>query len=488
MSATSPRRSGAVPGRVGPDLLRAPIVGRFLRWRHARPAAQVVTGLLAALVVYDGLFGPQLAPKNVAGVLPWVQWRGLVVFSLLLVGNVFCFACPFVAPRRVAKRLGRGRLPWPRRLSSKWLAVAILVLFFWAYEAFDFWASPALTAWLVLAYFAAAFLFEAVFRGSAFCKHVCPIGQFHFVNSAASCFEVAARDVGECASCATKDCIRGRGAARRRQDGCQLWLFQPRKIGNADCTFCLDCAHACPHNNVGVLARAPAAELADDRPRSSLGTPSRRLDLAALYVIVTFAAFVNAFGMVAPVYSVERWLASASGLRSEPLVLALLFLGGLVALPGCLVLGAAAESRRLSATRRPLARVAARHAYGLLPIGFGMWLAHYGYHFLTGALTIVPVAQSLLTALGVPIFGQPRWGMGQVVPTAWLVPIELVLLQVGALVSLVTSFRIAEFDALDETSAMGAFLPWAVLIVLLSLVGVWLLLQPMEMRGTFVAG
>ena len=30
--------------------------------------------------------------------------------------------------------------------------------------------------------------------------------------------------------------------------GCELALVQPRKVGNMDCTFCMDCVRACPHD------------------------------------------------------------------------------------------------------------------------------------------------------------------------------------------------------------------------------------------------
>ena len=64
---------------------------------------------------------------NLAGVLPWIHWRGLVVLGLLAAGNVFCMACPFLLPRTLARRwLPAGR-SWPRRLRSKWLAVVLLV-------------------------------------------------------------------------------------------------------------------------------------------------------------------------------------------------------------------------------------------------------------------------------------------------------------------------------------------------------------------------
>jgi len=55
------------------------------------------------------------------------------------------------------------------------------------------------------------------------------------------------------------------------QRGCELALFQRAKVGNVDCTFCLDCVHACPHDNSGMLSRAPASELMVDPQRSGIG-------------------------------------------------------------------------------------------------------------------------------------------------------------------------------------------------------------------------
>lgn len=63
----------------------------------------------------DNQFGPQLAPRNLAGVIPWVQWRGLIVLALLLAGNLFCMACPFMLTRQLAKRL----FPASRALAEK---------------------------------------------------------------------------------------------------------------------------------------------------------------------------------------------------------------------------------------------------------------------------------------------------------------------------------------------------------------------------------
>ncbi len=485
------------------DLLTWPLVGRFLRWRHARTALQVPLLLAAALIVFDGLVGPQLAPKNLATVGVWLHYRGLVVLALLLAGNLFCMACPFMLPRQAARRLrerfGRGGRVAPAWLRGKWVAVALVVLFFFCYELFDLWATPWWTAWLVVAYFLVAFAVDAVFRGAAFCKHVCPLGQFNFFGSLISPLEIKVREAAVCKKCRTKDCIKsplpskggGRVVGLR---GCELWLFQERKAGNMDCTFCLDCIHGCPYDNIGLIGRTPSSELWDDPYRSGVGRFSQRTDLAALVTVFTFGAYLNAFAMIRPVYALQAGLARALGTASEVPGLIVIFVVGLVVIPAVLLTAAGMATRSLSGLHAmPLGRLIRRYVYALVPMGFGMWLAHYSLHFLTGALTVVPVAQSFLADIGL-YAGSPAWGMGPLVPVAWLFPIEAMLLYLGALGSIVTAFQITVSELRENKAAarrrptLGAVLtaagPWMILTLLLLGFGLWIMLQPMEMRGT----
>jgi polyferredoxin len=191
------------------DLLRAPGVGAILRWPHFRRVAQTAMFLIALLIVADGLLGPQLSPMNLAGVLPWTHWRGLAAIALLTAGNFFCMTCPFMLVRDVGRRWLPARWPWPRALRSKSLAVALLAVYLWAYEAFSLWDSPWWTAWIVVGYFAAALVIDGLFKGASFCKYVCPIGQFQFAQSLTSPLEVKVREPEVCQACTTHDCIRG---------------------------------------------------------------------------------------------------------------------------------------------------------------------------------------------------------------------------------------------------------------------------------------
>jgi cytochrome c oxidase assembly factor CtaG len=457
------------------DLLHLPLLGRFLRWRHARLALQLPPVVLAALVVWDGLRGPEVGPMNLAGVLPWVHWRGFVVLGLLAAGNVACMTCPFTVPRRLARRwLPAGR-HWPRPLRSKWLALGLLALFLWAYEALALWDSPWWTAWIVVGYFVAAFAVDGLFRGAAFCKYVCPIGQFNFVGALVSPLEVAVRDPAVCASCRTRDCVRGRDGV----PGCELHLHQPRKAGNMDCTFCLDCVHACPHDNIGVTAVAPGHTLWNDPYRSGVGRFSRRPDLAALVLVLTFGAFANAAGMVAPVL---EW---RDRLRSPLLGASLFYLAALVLLPPLAAGGAALLAHRWGSLTAGPVEVATRFAFALVPLGLGMWLAHYGFHLLTGYDAALPAAQRFAGDLGLTALGAPEWVCNCCRPVGdWVLRLELLALDGGLLLSLYAGYRIACSLAPRPGQAMGALAPWALLMLLLFAAGVWLVFQPMQMRGT----
>jgi len=471
----------AIPPRRGLDLLAVPGVGTLLASRGLRRALQGVTLLIAIAVVVDGLLGPSMSPMNLAGVVPWTYWRGAVVVGLVALGNVFCPACPFMLPRGLARRLRLPRRPWPRALRSKWLAVGLVAAFLSASETFALWDSPVFTAWLVLGYFAAALAVDAVFRGASFCKYVCPIGQFQFVQSLASPFEVAVRRPEVCSECATHDCLRGNAQER----GCELELFLPRKSGSLDCTFCLDCVHACPHTNIGVLAGVPGRELVGDPARSSLGRLSQRPDVAALALVVVFGAFAGAAAMTGPVTRFAAELAGRLGLASTRPVTATAFLLALGIAPLALAGFAGGLGRRLARVDVPVRTLVCRFALALVPLGLAMWTAHCLFHLLAGWRSAVPVVQRLASGL----LGPPRWAMSaSAVDADRLLGVDLLLLDLGLLLTLWVGWRIAGSYGGRPGRSIGLAGPWALLAVALWLTGIWTFLQPMEMRGLMSHG
>ncbi len=347
---------------------------------------------------------------------------------------------------------------------SKWIAVALLATYLWAYEGLSsLQDSPSATAWIIAGYFVAAVLVDVAFKGASFCKYVCPIGQFHFVYSLVSPLEVKVREPAICTTCSTHDCIRGNERGR----GCELNLFQPAKLGNFDCTFCLDCVTACPSENVGILRVIPGDSLLEQRRASGVGKLSQRSDVAALALILVFGAFINAAGMTDPVMMwMHRLHAPFFG------VITILYMAGLFAVPATLAIVCGWLCKLWADSASSVQGLICAFALAMVPLGFAMWTAHFASHLISGWDTIEePFARILSIALPA---NSPKW-----IST---VPIQLVLLDFGLLVTLYAAWRLANRVA-PGRSAFGAMSPWALLAFALYGTGVWIVFQPMQMRG-----
>ena len=247
--------------------MRVPGLGRLFRWRYARPVLQAPLLVVSVVMILHGLFGPSLAPKNLATTLSWLHFRGVLVLVLLCAGNFFCLACPFMLVRQWARKLFKPRFNWPRALRNKWLSVGLFVLILFTLRAVRSVVFAVVDGvadcWLLSHGACGRRIFQACFVLQIRLPH----WTIQLLASTLSPFEVKVREQDVCTRCHTKDCIRG-----RREPvsdlvtirGCELALFQPSKVGNMDCTFCLDCVHACPHDNIGILSRH-AGERIDDR-------------------------------------------------------------------------------------------------------------------------------------------------------------------------------------------------------------------------------
>jgi len=492
------RRPAAAPAvePVAPpqrfDLLRLPLVGSLLRARYGRAALQAVSFSAMTLIVLHGFTGTPASVFNLAGAPLWNLLRPLNLALLLLCGNLFCMACPFTLPRELAKWLGLGRVPWPRWLRSKWPAAVLMIAFFWAYEALDLWDSPRATAGLLVAYIATAFLVDSIFRDAGFCKYVCPIGQFNFVASLVAPLELGVRKSETCTSCATRDCVRGNAEQR----GCELKLYLPTKVGNLDCTLCMDCVKACPHDNVVITLQPPVRDLVRDPARSSLRRLSARVDVAALFLVVVFAALLNAACMTAPVAEWLATLAEQFPLLAAPSVsLAVTF-----ALSAVLVLAplALAWALRALAGESKTRAMFCRVALALLPLGLAMWAAHLSFHLASTAPSLPVIAQHVADDLsGNPLAARllpSLAAMPQVcrpmdvmlMPGAKgfdLLGVQLLLLDLGLLLTLYAGWRMIRGRAASAACTASMLALWAMAAGGYYALCVWVFTLPMEMRG-----
>jgi ferredoxin len=494
------------------DVLRIPPLKWIANQRFGRLWLQLPFLLVALLFIYDGFTGPTGASQNLATVGAWVHYRGIVVVVLLLSGNFICMACPFTLPRTLAKRLSlRGRR-FPRFLRNKWLAIASLFAMLFFYEYLDMWESPALTAWVVIAYFIGAFVLEAFFTESAFCKYVCPLGTFNFIYATAAPTQISVKNPNICKTCVGKECINGSYSPQtvirvdqipihdgstvekhiehspRGTLGCGTELFAPQITSNMNCTLCLDCVRACPHDNIGLMTRSFGREL------GIKGAWPARWDISLLAIFAASLGIVNAFGMVPPVYALMQQLASSLGLTSaswppqtiEFIVLGIVFIVGGLLLPTAITLATAQLTRMLSGKRYSLRHTVAQVAPAFVPIGLGIWTAHYMFHFLIGIWTIIPIGHNFLIEHGITFLGtQPDWSLGGIPADSPIIGlIQTVSLMGGFLWSMMILQRATLRDY--GRDAMPIMLIWALLILGLMLIALWIFSEPMEMRGTIL--
>jgi len=475
------------------DVLRVPIAGPALRSRYGRRALQFFSIAVISAVIVDGLCGVQVGPLNAAGAMLWNIIRPVNLILLLFVANIFCMACPFTLPRELVRRFGIPQLRWPERLSTKWPAAVLMLLFFWAYEQFAFWRSPRDTALLLICYVVTATVINSVFRGASFCKYICPVGQFNFIASLFAPLELGVRSQHVCSHCSTHDCVRG----NETQHGCELKLYLPNKAGNLDCTLCMDCVKACPQDNVSITLQSPLRDLSRDPVRSSLGRTSTRTDLAVLILVVVFSSIANAAVMITPVARFFSGLRQQHPWASGPL-LSLLFTGLLSAVLLLLYFGAAKLMQSFS-THQTFRTVFCRFSLALLPLGLSIWLGHLAFHLASSWSSIPALLQhigaqfSTARSVAAHVATMPHKQMAASSSSMFtpllgangldLFDLQIWIVNLGLFISWYAGRRVIRQTVNSRRRIWSMSAVWAAGSTALYAVAVWIFTQPMYMRG-----
>lgn len=420
---------------------------------------QIMLLIFSMFMIAEGVWGNQFAPKNLTTLFVWVHYRGFLVLALLFWGNLFCMSCPFIFFRNAMRIFITPQFLWPRKLQNKWLALILFSAVLLFYEYLNLWSSPKKTAILIAIFFVGALIIDSLFKKATFCKYICPIGQFNFLSSTISPKVIKAKNLNTCATCTSHDCLKGRKIENETLRGCELSLFIPKKHGSLDCTFCMDCIIACPHNNIELASTTPAAELWQEKHRSGIGTLKHRHDILFFIVAFIFLGIMNAFLMTGPALLIKEQLKNHTGISSEFFLLFSFFILFLLIIP-ILTLGIPEFfSRKISGKKFRLVPT-------LIPLGFGIWSAHYSFHFLTGAFTFIPLITN---------FSMNPKLMG--LPVSIVFPIEIGLLSLGLLGSILVTIKLEENKTVQSL--------WIFSLITITLFAFWIFTLPMEMRGTF---
>jgi hypothetical protein len=180
----------------------------------------------------------------------------------------------------------------------------------------------------------------------------------------------------------------------------------------------------------------------------------------------------------------EDNLAARFGLGSRLPVTGFLLLIALVLAPAILAFLAARVSRAASHVSAAGRELLCRLSMALIPLGVAMWAAHFLFHFCVGW-------DSAWTPVG-RIVSDAGWHLASVPDRKLYSPLlgadamrvlQTVLLDAGLLLALYLVWRISLSYSPRVGGALRLFAPWAGIAAGLYAVGVWIILQPMEMRG-----
>lgn len=431
------------------------------------------------MIIAAGLFGDQLPGKNVAPLLTWTVWWGGLILLILYLGKAWCYVCPWNAIADWAEGLrawGRKKqglslgLKWPRWMRNIWPATILFVGLTWIELGFSVTMSPRFTAWLALAILGMAFVCAFIFDRRAFCRYGCLVGRVSGMYALFAPVEIRARDRDVCRTCASKACFKGSDAG----DACPTFEFLGSMQHNTYCISCMECVKTCDRDNVALNLRPWGADLETHaRPRSD------EAYLALIMLAMTGFHGLTMTGswqrVVDAVHSVFRTGEIASFSLGMLLVMLapILMYAGLVSL-----------SQRLAGESTIGYRdYFIRYAYAVLPIALFYHLAHNSEHLLMEGQKVVALLSDPM-GRGWNLFGTAGWELAPLVdlPTLWIIQVLCVL--VGHVYSLWIARRMVAGLFTTRGAALRSQLPMLLAMILFSLMSLWLLKQPMQMRSS----
>lgn len=304
------------------DLYRSGIGDRLLRPTGAQGAARWSLLLLLLLLV-AAAWGRGTLPgvedrfpllyTNAATLLFWVVWFMGIVLLAPLTGRAWCGVCPLGLLSEKAGAIGLN-LQWPGKTARALGVLSVFLAGIGAVLLFDAHKSPQLTALTVGGATLLALLSGLLWRRSAFCGFLCPVGTVLSLYGRFSPLKVAPKDGSKCAACSDRSCMK-RESSWKRWDlgslvihkkkwrgGCPVAL-DPPTMDASECLVCLYCVRNCSKDNLALLYGSRTS-------REPLKTTALVLlaPLAGLVLLVLVRTWPDARDTLAPGAFPAQWL------------------------------------------------------------------------------------------------------------------------------------------------------------------------------------
>lgn len=451
------------------NVLDWPVIGSLLRWRHFNALLIFPTLLVFLFIVLVGLLGQQ-DTSNPAVLLTWILWWPAVIFSFLLLGRIWCVACPFGYVGDLAQKVFTlGRKP-PRLLKNMWWQMGLFLLLTLLTTMLALASSPWGTAWLGLVITLGAVALGVIYEKRTFCRYVCPVGGIFGLYAMVSPVRVAVKDKRICQkNCPGKDCA----------PVCRWFEFASTMDRNAGCNLCLDCVRACPHDNLVLRTQQPATDLAEFQPRR------KSLDEGTTVAAVMG---VSLFQTAVMLIAWPEWEATVSGwlhIPSGPILYTVIYLTFGLVVPTILVLLITWMNAPPEQLRGDIFHAFRTYAYAFLPLGLGLHAAHNFHHlFGEGGAMVAGVRRALAGYTGWASLAPPATaGVGPAFGPNTMYVLQWLALVGGMYLAFKVGVAVARRVTTGQTAkAFSAALPIFLFAAAYTLVNLLILSMPMTHR------
>jgi len=443
---------------------------------------RIISAIVFVLVITAGLFGTQIAERSIATTLTWTLWWSGVVISVFFVGSAWCAICPWDAiatwlvRRRLWKRgdeLSSFNLRVPRAIRNIWPALAMFIILTWLELGYGVTTSPYATALLALFIVVLATISLAVFERKAFCRYFCAVGRT--LGAYGGMAPVALRPIDEsvCQSCKTLECFNG----TKDIEPCPTHLVMGSIKQNTYCTSCGSCTQSCSHQNINWQLRHVGDEITySSRPHWDeawfiLGLLSLTIFHGVTMMpywedwMSNFAYLIGDSGQLLTSFSVAMFIAMFLPIVFYSICVSWLHL----------IIGRQEEWRRIFSAM----------ALSVLPLAFTYHIAHNLSHLFRESQGFLSVLKNPLGIDVQPLSMQEvhMRHMNPIVDDTIVFALQAFLILFGFWLGLrIFQQRLHSLDIPGKGSKKVFYLPLLLFISVISMVNMWLLMQPMIMR------
>lgn len=392
--------------------------------------------------------------------MTWVLWWPIIPLVFLLLGRFWCAICPFATLSDTIQRWVGNHRPVPVFLKKYgiWIIDAVFILITWADHVVGIVESPLGSGLLLLLLVTGVVVSGAFFERRTWCRYLCFLGGLSGNYTRSGMLELRA-DSEICKKCSHKYCYKGKDNV----PGCPMFELPGSMNSSASCNLCGNCVKVCPNDSVSITTRVPSKELWFIR--------KPKIEESFLAIVIMGIVFVQNITMLEMWTNAQRFIEGITGTTSYTVTFTITFIIAMVIPVVALYL-----TSWLAGVMNRETAIAnfTRFGYALIPLDLAGHLAHNLFHLLAEGKSV------LYTGIALFIPGY-EGGSAALFSGGTIQFLQFALIGLGMIGSLFTAYKISK-NHFGSEKGFVSFIPYAVLLILLSAINIYLFTLPMSMR------